>query len=249
MKKIFFLLLALLLLPGTVVPAGAAGELTAGQIMEKVDHTLNAPLDQEMQANLIITDAKGNESRRKMVIMQKGDDRRMVRFLEPPDQRGIAFLSLPGEITYLYLPAYRQTRRIASHVKNQKFAGTDFTYEDMETKKYTGDWEAELLAEKDGLYHLELYPKEETVTDYGRLVVRIRKDIFFPVKIEFYDKGNNLYKIMLQEKIEQIDGYWIALESEMKDQQAGTATSMIFTEVKFDTGLADDIFTERYLSR
>ncbi len=248
MRKRLFLLF-LLLVPGLIVPAGAAEKLTAGQIMEKVDETLNAPQDQEIRADLIITDAKGNESRRKMVIWQKGDDRRMVRFLEPPDQRGIAFLSLPGEINYLYLPAYRQTRRIASHVKNQKFAGTDFTYEDMEVKKYSGAWQPELQAETDEFYLLELYPKEGTVTDYGRLVVQIRKDIFFPVKIEFYDKGNNPYKIMSQEKIEQIDGYWVARESEMKDLKAGTKTRLIFTEVKFNTGLADEIFTERYLSR
>ena len=35
----------------------------------------------------------------------------------------------------------------------------------------------------------------------------------------------------------------------MKDLQAGTSSKMFFTEVKFDSGLSDDIFTERYLSR
>src|SRR5690554_2659829 len=254
MKKPVFSLMFLLLLPGLLLSADTAGADTAGaitanQIMERVDQTVSAALDQEILVKLVITDAKGNESQREMVMMQKGNDRRMVKFTAPPEQRGIAFLSLPGGMTYLYLPAYKQTRRIASHVRNQKFAGTDFSYEDMEARKYSADWNAKLLVEEEGLYRLELTPKEKTVTDYGRLIVEVRADIFFPVKIEFFDKANRPRKVMTQNKLEQINGYWIAREAEMKDLQAGTSSKMFFTEVKFDSGLADDIFTERYLTR
>ena len=249
MKKPLFVFGLLLMLPGLLLPAAAAGGLSAEQIMERVDQTVSAPRDQEFHVKLVITDAKGNESHREMVMMQKGNDRRMVKFTAPPEQRGIAFLSLPGGMTYLYLPAYKQTRRIASHVRNQKFAGTDFSYVDMEARKYSADWKAILLAEEDGLYRLELTPKEKTVTDYGRLIVEVKADIFFPVKIEFFDQANRQRKVMVQEKLEQINGYWIAKEAEMKDLQAGTSSKMFFTEVKFDSGLADDIFTERYLTR
>ena len=249
MKKPLFYFGLLLILPGLLFPAAAAGALTAGEIMERVDQTVSAPRDQEMHVKLVITVANGNESHREMVMMQKGSDRRMVKFTAPPEQRGIAFLSLPGGMTYLYLPAYRQTRRIASHVRNQKFAGTDFTYEDMEARKYSADWEAKLLAEEDGLYRLELTPKEGTVSDYGRLIVEVKADIFFPVKIEFFDKANRPRKMMVQDKLEQINGYWIAREAEMRDLQAGTSSKMFFTEVKFDSGLADEVFTERYLAR
>ena len=199
MKKPFFISMLctglLLILPGLVLPAIAAGGLTAGEIMERIDRTVSAPRDQEFHVKLVITDAKGNESHREMVMMQKGTDRRLVKFTAPPEQRGIAFLSLPGGLTYLYLPAYKQTRRIASHVRNQKFAGTDFSYEDMEARKYSADWNAKLLAEEEGLYRLELTPKEKTVTDYGRLIVEVRADIF-PVKIEFFDKANRPRKVM-----------------------------------------------------
>ncbi|HHT49474.1 MAG TPA: outer membrane lipoprotein-sorting protein [Firmicutes bacterium] len=249
MNRPLFFFIFLLLLPGLLLPTVFATGFTAEQIMERVDQTLSAAQDQEMRVKLVITDAKGNISQREMVMMQKGNDRRMVKFLAPPEQRGIAFLSLPGGLNYLYLPAYRQTRRIASHVRNQKFAGTDFTYEDMEARKYSVDWEAKLLGEEDGLYCLELIPKAKTNTDYGRLVVEVKADIFFPVKIEFFDKGNKPHKVMVQDKLEQINGYWVAREAEMKDLQAGTSSQMFFTEVKFDSGLADEIFTERYLAR
>jgi hypothetical protein len=54
----------------------------------------------------------------------------------PASEAGIAFLSLPDDLMYLYMPAFGRERRIASHVKNQSFAGTDFSYEDMEAREY-----------------------------------------------------------------------------------------------------------------
>ncbi|NIR52116.1 outer membrane lipoprotein-sorting protein, partial [candidate division KSB1 bacterium] len=77
---------------------------------------------------MTLTEADGDQAVRRMEIYQKESEKRLVRFLAPADQRGISFLSLPDEIKYLYLPAFRRVRRIASHMENQKFAGTDFSY-------------------------------------------------------------------------------------------------------------------------
>ena len=96
-------------------------QLTATQILEKVDDVINAPKDQDIKIKLILIDKNGKESMREMSMLQKGSDKRLVKFLSPADQRGIAFLSLPNDVMYLYLPAFKKTRRIASHIKNNKF--------------------------------------------------------------------------------------------------------------------------------
>jgi hypothetical protein len=54
---------------------------------------------------------------------------------------------------------------------------------------------------------------------------------------------------MRREKVEQVNGYWISKESEMEDLKAVHKTKMIITESAFDSGLSDDRFTKRYLSR
>ena len=77
----------------------------------------------------------------------------------------------------------------------------------------------------------------------------VRADNFYPTKIEHYDRGNNLYKVMTREKIEKVEKYWISKESEMEDLKAKHKTKMIIEDVKLDSGLTDDKFTERYLSR
>jgi len=224
-------------------------QLTAPQILKKVDDVINAPKDQDLSIKLILVDKDGNEKVREMNMLQKGSDRRLVKFLSPADQKGIAFLSLPDDVMYLYLPAFEKVRRIASHIKNNKFAGTDFTYEDMEAIRYTEKYNPTLQKTDEEHYILQLIPKEGINTDYSKLIMWVRTDNFYPDKIEHYGKGNKLYKVMVREKIEKVNGYLISRESIMEDLKAEHKTSMNIEKVKFDLGLSDDLFTERYLSR
>lgn len=227
----------------------AQPEFTATQILERVDSVVNAPRDQTMKMKLVLFDKNGNEREREIIMYQKGSDKRMGKFLAPADQKGIAFLSLPGGIMYIYLPAFKKTRRIASHVKNTKFAGTDFTYEDMEAGTYGEKYVPEMLKHDAGNHVLKLTPRTETQSEYSMLILWVDETTFVPVKIEHYDKGNKLCKLMTRSKIEETGGYWFARESEMSDLRNGQKTKMIIQDVRFDQGLTDDLFTERHLDR
>lgn len=224
-------------------------QLTAVQILENVDKVENAPADQTMKSKIVLIDKEGKEKVREIINYRKGANKSIAKFLSPADQKGIGFLSLPNDVMYIYLPAFKKTRRIASHIKNSKFAGTDFTYEDLEAKKLSEKWTPELLKTEDNHYVLQLKPKENTKTDYAKQIMWIRTDNFVFTKIEFYDKNVKLRKIMTRDKIEQINGYWISKESQMEDLKEKHKTKIILEEVKFDSGLSDEIFTERYLSR
>ncbi len=224
-------------------------KLTAVQILQKTDDVINAPKDQDLKIKLILTDKKGKEKTREMSMIQKGADKRLVKFLSPAAQKGISFLSLPDDVMYLYLPSFKKVRRIASHVKNTKFAGTDFTYEDMEAIRYSSKYIPKFI-KKDGEYYvLELTPKEGIKTDYSRLMMWIRTDNFYLTKMEHYNRGNKLFKIMTRNNIEQVNGYWIAKESEMNDLKAKHKTKMIIDSVKFDSAFSDNIFSKRNLSK
>ncbi|HEY4717060.1 MAG TPA: outer membrane lipoprotein-sorting protein [bacterium] len=249
MKK--FILLSLIMLSGMfdLQIRAEKKQLTASQILEKVDNIISAPKDQDMKVKLILIDKTGKEDLREMSMLQKGSDKRLVRFLSPAAQRGIAFLSLPDDIMYLYLPAFNKTRRIASHIKNTKFAGTDFTYEDLEAKEYSKKYMPELLKEEENYYILQLNPREGIKTDYSKVIIKVKTDNFYPVEIECYDKGNNFFKKMTAKNIEKVQGYWVSKESEMEDLRENHRTKMIIEEVRFDTGVSDEKFTERYLKR
>ncbi|MGB8658521.1 MAG: outer membrane lipoprotein-sorting protein [Candidatus Zixiibacteriota bacterium] len=249
MKRNILVVMLSLILVLSVSTAWSENKLTADQILKKVDEVENAPKDQMREIKMVLTDKGGKESLREMNMWQKGFDKRTAKFTAPADQKGIGFLSLPNDVMYLYLPAFKKTRRIAAHVKNSKFAGTDFTYEDMEGKKYSEKWNPEFLKEEDNDYVLQLKPKPETNTDYSKLVMWVNSANFYIVKIEHYDQAGKLRKVLNFEDVKQINGYWIATVMVMNDLKEEHKTRMTLSNVKYDTGLTDEIFTERYLSR
>jgi outer membrane lipoprotein-sorting protein len=239
------------LILGVILVSGIthAGTLNPDEILTKVDDVINAPRDQEMTIKLVIVDKKGNERVRQIIMLQKGSTKRIGKFISPADQKGIGFLSLPGGMTYVYLPAYKKVRRIASQTKDNKFAGTDFTYEDMEAARYSEKWQAKLEKEEGTHYVLGLTPIDNNGSDYSRLAIWVQADNYYPTRIEYYDQAGTLIKVMTRKNIEKVDSYWVSKELEMQDLRTGNRSTMILEDVKFDKGLSDDMFTERYLSR
>ncbi len=241
-------LLAVLFVTALTCPLLWSQDLSAAAILARVDQNLSGPEDQEMEATLILIDEKGNERTRVIQMYQKGADRRLARFTEPADQRGIAVLSLPGGIIYVYLPAYKKVKRIASHVKNSRFAGTDFTYEDMEAKSYTDAYEPSLLRTESEHYVLQLIPEDRS-SEYSTQIMWVRRDNFVADKIEFYDRADRLCKRLTSSNFEKIDGYWVAREEDMVDMIRNHRTRMIMRDIHFDQGLSDQLFSERHLPR
>ncbi len=243
--KRWFLGYALMMAISVPVHAG----LTAQEILAKVDSVMNAPRDRRVRMKMVLIDKAGHEKVRVAESYQKGDDHRLIRFLEPADQRGIAFLSLPNDVMYVYFPAFKKVRRIAAHVKNQTFAGTDFTYDDLSTFKYSEEYNPELVAETDTAYVLKLTPKPGSDKDYAYLKMWVDRQTFHPLRTEFYDPSGNLWKVMTFRNITQIQGYWVAKEMEMRDLKRQHTTRMILEDIQVDTGIPDKVFTKRYLRR
>ncbi len=214
-----------------------------------MDDAINGPKDQSYTVNLVLIDKDGGQKTREMVMLQKGRDKRLVRFVSPADQRGIAFLSLPGDMQYLYLPAFNKVRRIASSVKNTNFAGTDFTYDDLEAVKWSSKWVAAIKSQDQDTTALELTPKPGRSSDYSRQLVTVRNDNFYPVRIEIYDRSGTLSKVLVRGDLKQVQGYWVSMDTTMEDLRKRHKTQMIVSDLKLDTGIGDDKFTERYLSQ
>lgn len=233
---------AIFLLIGTLT----ANAQDATAILKNMDDVMYSPKDMTGKNKIVLIDKAGKQEIREATLQQKGTDKRIFRFTAPASQAGIAVLSLPDDIMYLYLPAFGKERRISTSVKSQNFAGTDFSYDDMEAKPYSQKYTPKFLKTDDNAYILELTPIGQT--DYSKLIVSINKANFYPEVMEYYDKGNTKIK-EAKYAFKKIGNYWNAQEIEMTDLKKNHKTKMQMSDVKYDTGLTDDDFTVRKLKQ
>lgn len=218
----------------------------AGTILKNMDEVLYAPKDMTGTNTIILIDKNGRQEVREANVKQKGTDKRIMRFTSPASQSGIAVLALPDDVMYMYLPAFGRERRISASVKNQNFAGTDFSYDDMEPRPYAEKYTPKLIETRENVYVLELIPKGRS--DYSKIIVNINREEFYPESMEYYDKGNNKVK-EASYIFKKVGTYWNASEIEMKNLKKDHITKMLTSDVKYDTGLADDEFTVRELKK
>ncbi len=239
-------LTVIMILYASILPATAQD---GDAVLAKIDAVNNAAKDMKALEEMTLITKDGARKKRQIAIYQKGTELRMVRFLDPSEVRGVSFLRLAEDRLYLYLPAFRKVRRIASSVKNEDFMGTDFSFEDMSQSVYAKDYTARILPEKAGQYVLELIPRPGTEVSYGKLVLLADKTNYVYRRIEFYSVTGRLQKILTVDDVQEINGYWVGKRMEMRSMKDEHRTVLELKEVKFDQGLSDDFFSVRNLKR
>lgn len=234
---------AALILTGIFLSAHAQD---ANTILKNMDNVLYAPKDMTGKNTIILIDRNGKKETREANIKQKGTDKRIIRFTSPASQAGIAVLSLPDDVMYLYLPAFGKERRISASVKNQNFAGTDFSYDDMESRPYSEKYTPKLIKAEGNVFVLELTPIGRS--DYSKIIVYVNKANYYPEQMDYYDRGNTKVKVA-KYTFKKTGNYWNATEIEMTNLKKNHKTKMQMSEVKYDTGLTNDDFTVRKLKQ
>ncbi len=234
---------------GVIIFTASVYAQNAANILQKVDSVLSAPSTMQYKLSVLLKTSDNKTETREMIIYQKGSEYRLVRFTAPPSKRGISFLSLPGDIMYLYLPAFRKTRRIAGYVKHQNFAGTDFSYEDLEAKAYEKDWIPMLVSQDSASFVLALTPKKGVKKSYTKLILYIDKVTYYPFKAALYTKGNRPEKVLINREIKRHGKYIVASDMIMKNLKNGHSTEIKIHDIEFDKSFPKGLFTKRYLSR
>ena len=68
-------------------------------------------------------------------------------------------------------------------------------------------------------------------------------------KLEMENKNGKLAKTLLFSDVRTVGVVPTAHTLEMRDERAGSHTRVIFTDVRYDTGISEDEFTQRRLER
>jgi len=252
---------------GTAAPAGEekktespTGDLTDVQkIVEKANYVAYYQgNDGSARVNMMITDKEGRQRKREFNILRKdvsdaGDQMYYVYFLEPADVRKMVFMvhkhvaGNQDDDRWLYLPSLDLVKRIAASDKRTSFVGSDYLYEDVSGRNLNEDVH-KLVGTDEKYYIVENTPIKPDTVEFSRFIVKIDKKDLMPMKMEFFDRQDRLYREIEVLEVKEIQGHPTAVKSVVKDHNSGSTTEMVFSNVKYDIGLGD-IFTERYLRR
>jgi len=245
------LLISLILLSCSV----AAEELTAKEIMIKVDERV-IPQDMRLEMKMNLINKLGQIRQRKVITLRRGDEKQIMWFLEPADIKGTSFLRIEHsddtEDMWLYLPAFKKIRRIVSSARKENFMGSDFTYEDMSTRKlddYTYKRLEDEMISSYNCYVVESIPTKDADISYSKIISWIWQDDLLPIKEEYYDRLGYLKKVKLLTDIRKIGKYWQPHQMSMEDVQKKHSTELIFKNITVALGLPDKLFHTRYLTR
>lgn len=174
----------------------------------------------------------------------EGDLSRLV-FDKPADVKGTAMLTyshgLQPDDQWLFLPAVKRVKRLNSNNKSGPFMGSEFAYEDLSSpvvEKFSynwlrdepcGEWQCYVI-ERTPLYEYSGYVRQITWIDTKELRI---------VKIDYYDRKNELLKTLNQSGFKLYQGkFWRAESGKMVNHITGKSTVMVSSNFQFGTGLS-----------
>lgn len=215
---------------------------SAASILKSMDDLMAAPKDKQAIVKMVLKDKSGKEKVREAIMKQKGRYKKLYRYTKPEKQVGMATLSLPDDIIWLYMPALKKAIKVTLLSKSQAFTGTDFSYEDMSGSSYGERFTPSLIDNPDAsLYQLELMPKSMK-SSYSKIIVYLDKIHFYPIKMEYFDQDEAYFKYATY-KYKKKGNYWYAEEVTMMNLKKEHSTEIIITEIEFDKGISDEEFT------
>ena len=108
-------------------------------IAKKLDEK-EQPKDLINRKSMVLTNSKGKTRTNTMISKSMDSNRRqMIWFLEPKDDKGVAFLKIEhddgNDEKRIWLPAFKKVRPISSSKKSDSFMGSDLSYEDMTSRE------------------------------------------------------------------------------------------------------------------
>lgn len=269
--KIAGLAFVIFIIPIPVVSVSGvmADDPEARAIMEKVDARDDGD-NQTGEMEMILIDKKGNKRIRKIILYSKdkGEDTyKLMFFLHPADVKNTGFLTYDyddpekDDEQWLYLPALRKTKRIASSDKSGSFMGSDLNYSDM-TSRNLEDYDYSFYKKQKEVtvrgvktWVIESVPRTKEVIKeigYKKSLLFVRQDNYYVIRAKNWEDHGGYVKYMDVKKLDLIDGIWVSAEMHVtrkKGNKTVHKTILKMGNVKFNQKLGYNLFTTRRLEK
>jgi hypothetical protein len=241
---------ALLLVSSPVAAADDEAHVLARRAVEVLPHGT-------FRARAQLTTGAG--APRELEVRHKMIDGAHASYMEvtaPEDLRGLRFLFIerPGAapVQYVKVAAARRHVLISETGQEQPFLDSafyiaDFVHPDLDAYAYTVVGDTEILGRRCRV--IEGVPKKPQHQGYGKQRVALDAAEGFPLRREFFDLKQQLFKVWTVDKLEKVDGQWTQLEQRMVNVSDGRESRMVITEIHYGVSVPDEVFSPEYLLR
>lgn len=244
-------LLVLLVLVMAAVGPGQAAELTAREIMDRVDG--NQYLGSAHLVSKLIIKTGRREVVKEMESWVIGSEKALTEFFNPAD-RGTKYLKLGDEL-WMFFPDAEDLVKISGHMLKQGMMGSDFSYQDaLESEKMAELYRFELEG-TDTYEGVKCYVIKATALPDKKVSYALRKmwvdsERFVVLKEELYAASGKLMKVAWVEEIAQKDGRTYASKLVMQNKlRRGSSTTLVVEDIDFDVEIPAEMFSLRRLMR
>ncbi|MDH3545761.1 MAG: outer membrane lipoprotein-sorting protein [Gammaproteobacteria bacterium] len=241
-KRILTLLAVLALVPA--IPAQEQ-ELDAAKIVrDAVDHWRG--LSSESVMTMVIHRPDWERSMT-MRAWTKGDEKSLVRVIEPRKDRGNGTLT-DDDNMWTYSPKINRVIKVPSSMMGQSWMGSDFSNKDVaRADDIIDEYDHSIVSvgEVDDVtvYEIESIPHEDASVVWGKEVLRIRDD-HVVTSHSFYDQDGELVKQLNSLEIGEMGGRVVALRQRMgKIETPDEWTELRLESVAYEVELKDSLFT------
>jgi len=245
-----------------VLPAGLnqvnAAEDRGLSIMEEQRRINSGYRDEFVLYKMILVNAKGDRSDRSLEMRtlegHDAGDKTLLIFRDPPDVRGTTLLIHENrdgdDDQWLYLPALRRSRRIASSNKSSSFVGSELAYEDLapnEVTKHQYKYLREETLDGVAVWVIESVPRFKD-SGYSRRELFVRKDNHQMARVNCYDRKGQLLKVGRWDGWWKVmDKRWRARSLRIENVQSGKSTILEILDAKIGNGYSTSEFSTRAL--
>jgi len=185
------------------------------------------------------------EYHKKIKVYLKGNERSLVEFLEPAQERGLKVLNIDKNM-WMFLPSVDKVIRLSGKMS---VTGGDFVYDDILRVKYGIDYSPASLSIEGQHYLLALKAKTNRAS-YKEILIRVNPESYLPISQEFYVSGDLLLKRLtyLQPKLfegRSIPSQFLMEIANSKDFK----TTLNIVDYSNTHEIPERVFTQEYLKK
>ncbi|WP_137820966.1 outer membrane lipoprotein-sorting protein [Pseudomonas sp. D(2018)] len=261
LKHFFFGTLSALCLSTAPLLQAADAEQEGHAIARAYDISDAGFRDSRVKVRMVLRNAVGQEVSRDLLLstLEKDGtdtgDKTLVVFLSPADVRDTALLSHPhvqeADDQWLYLPAIKRVKRISTSNKSGPFVGSEFAFEDFtsqELEKYRYEFVRRDSIGGRPVDVVTRFPRD-THSGYSRQVAYFDVENKQPLRVEFFDRKQELLKTLDLSDYRNQNGIWRPHFQKMVNHQTGKSTDLQMSGYEFGVGLKASDFDSSALNR